>query len=116
MLYDKVFTETTAIIQPIARFLLARIVGWPVSEGWVALSVLLYGFVGIFWLAVVWMQMRMRNLARAALEAGPALSKAYHGLYCWWFAFGFPAFVAVIAIVWLMLTVPNILRQSSLRP
>jgi hypothetical protein len=31
---------------------------------------------------------------------------AYHRLFRWWFAFGFPAFAAVLAIFWLMITRP----------
>ncbi|TMV77990.1 DUF2269 family protein, partial [Thioclava sp. BHET1] len=66
----------------------------------------LYVFVGLFWLPVVWLQIRMRNLAIAARDAGRPLPEGYHHLYRWWFAFGFPAFAAVLAIIWLMLTKP----------
>lgn len=102
---DTIFTATAAILQPLSGYLLARQVGWPIHEGWVAWSLGLYVFVGAFWLPVVWMQIRMRDLAIAARDAGTALP-AYHRLYRWWFAFGFPAFAAVLAIVWLMLTKP----------
>lgn len=108
VLADTVFTATAAIFQPITGYLLAREAGWPVMSGWVALSLGLYVFVGMFWLPVVWMQVRLRDMARAACAAGEALPDAYHRLYGWWFAFGFPAFGAVIAIVWLMLTKPAI--------
>lgn len=50
----------------------------------------------------------MRNLARAAAQGGSSLPEEYHRLYRWWFAFGFPAFFAVLAIVWLMLTKPSV--------
>lgn len=103
---DTIFTATAAILQPLSGYLLARQVGWPIHEGWVAWSLGLYVFVGAFWLPVVWMQIRMRDLAIAARDAGTALPPAYHRLYRWWFAFGFPAFAAVLAIVWLMLTKP----------
>ena len=108
VLADTLFTATAALAQPVTGLLLARVVGWPVFEGWVALSLGLYVVVGVFWLPVVWMQIRMRNLARAAQHAGGPLPDAYHRLYRWWFAFGFPAFAAVLAIVWLMLTKPGI--------
>lgn len=108
VLADMVFTATAAVLQPITGVLLARSAGWPVFEGWVGLSLALYVLVGAFWLPVVAMQMRMRNLARAARDAGQALPPAYHRLYRLWFAFGFPAFAAVLAIVWLMLTKPAI--------
>lgn len=107
VLADTVFTASAAIFQPITGYFLAREVGWPVFEGWVGLSLALYVFVGAFWVPVVWMQIRMRNLAIVARDSGMPLSETYHRLYRWWFAFGFPAFGAVLAIVWLMLTKPT---------
>jgi uncharacterized membrane protein len=107
VLADIVFTATAAIIQPITGFLLAREAGWPLLSGWVGLSLALYVFVGLFWLPVVWMQTRLRDLACLAAAQGLPLPQAYHRLYRWWFAFGFPAFAAVLAIVWLMLTKPT---------
>lgn len=106
VLADTVFTATAAVMQPITGYLLARAVGWPILDGWVALSLMLYMLVGAFWLPVVWMQLRMRNLAISARDTGQPLPPAYHRLYRCWFAFGFPAFTAVMAIVWLMLTKP----------
>ncbi|RYG89647.1 DUF2269 domain-containing protein [Loktanella sp. IMCC34160] len=104
---DTIFTATAAAVQPISGFLLARHFGRPIFEGWVAWSLCLYVFVGVFWLPVVWMQIRMRNLAIAARDACTPLPPSYHRLYRWWFAFGFPAFAAVLAIIWLMLTKPT---------
>ncbi|WP_299354626.1 DUF2269 domain-containing protein [uncultured Shimia sp.] len=103
---DTVFTATAAVAQPITGWLLAREVGWPLLEGWLLWAILLYLVVGAFWLPVVWIQIRLRDLARAARDAGAALPEAYHRLYRIWFACGFPAFVAVLGILWLMLTKP----------
>jgi uncharacterized membrane protein len=108
VLADTVFTATAAILQPITGYFLARQAGWPLTEGWVALSLILYVVVGAFWLPVVWMQIQMRNLAITARDQGTALPDAYHRLYRLWFACGFPAFAAVLGIVWLMLTKPTI--------
>ncbi|WP_111734137.1 DUF2269 family protein [Roseovarius amoyensis] len=107
VLADTVFTATAAVIQPITGYLLAREAGWPLLTGWVAWSLALYVIVGLFWLPVVWMQVRMRDLAVTARDAGTPLPALYHRLYRWWFAFGFPAFAAVLAIIWLMLTKPS---------
>jgi uncharacterized membrane protein len=52
------------------------------------------------------MQMRMHKLARAAAAAGAPLPDAYHAYFRWWFAFGFPAFTAVLTIFWLMIARP----------
>ena len=103
---DMVFTATAALAQPVTGILLARSAGWLISEGWVLLSLALYVVVGAFWLPVVWMQSRMRDLARTARDAGQPLPPAYHRLYRLWFACGVPAFSAVLAILWLMLTKP----------
>ncbi len=108
VLADTLFTATAAIAQPVTGYLLARTVGWPVFDGWVGLSLLLYIVVGAFWLPVVWIQIRMRNLAIAARDAEEALPDAYFALFRIWFACGFPAFGAVLAIVWLMVTKPAI--------
>lgn len=107
VLADTIFTATAAIFQPVTGYLLARAVGWPVLSGWVAWSLALYVFVGLFWLPVVWMQIRLRNMARTAAAKGLPLPDSYHRLYRWWFAFGVPAFTAVLGIFWLMLTRPS---------
>lgn len=105
---DWVFTASAVIVQPITGYLLAQAIGWPMSEGWIMLSLGLYALTGAFWIPVVWMQARMRDLAAAAAMDNTPLPAAYHRLYRLWFACGFPAFFAVLAIVWLMLAKPNL--------
>jgi uncharacterized membrane protein len=105
---DFAFTATAAVLQPITGGLLAWLEGYPMGEGWIVLSIMLYVFTGAFWLPVVWMQIRMRDLAVAAARAGEQLPSAYYRLYRTWFAFGFPAFAAVLAIFWLMMMRPTI--------
>jgi len=49
----------------------------------------------------------MRDLAEKAVAEGKPLPAAYHRLFWTWFAFGFPAFGAVLGIIWLMITRPS---------
>lgn len=105
---DALFTATAAIFQPITGYLLARELGWPLTEGWLLLSLGLYVFVGLFWLPVVRIQMRLRDLAWAAAGSETALPAEFQRLYRIWFACGFPAFCAVLGIYWLMLNKPAI--------
>ncbi len=105
---DMVFTATAAVAQPVTGVTLALLMGWELTEGWILLSVALYLFVGACWLPVVWIQARMRDHARAALAVGTGLPPAYHRLYRLWFALGIPAFLAMLAILWLMLARPDI--------
>lgn len=104
---DAIFTATAVVVQPITGAALALMAGYPLFRGWVAASLALYVFVGAFWMPVVWMQLRMRDLARRAAAEGSHLPPAYHRLWRLWFAFGFPAFAAVLAIVWLMVARPS---------
>ncbi len=76
-------------------------------SGWVLLSLILYVVVGLFWLPVVWIQIRLRDLAREAAATGTPLPPRYHRLFRIWFACGFPAFFSVMAILWLMLNKPE---------
>ncbi|MBO9656414.1 MAG: DUF2269 domain-containing protein [Agrobacterium tumefaciens] len=105
---DTIFTATAAIIQPVTGYFLARIIGWPLTEGWIALSLGLYVFTGIFWLPVVWIQIRLRDIARDCAAKGQDLPAQWFRLYRIWFVCGFPAFFAVLGIIWLMLNKPDI--------
>jgi uncharacterized membrane protein len=105
---DVLFTATAVVAQPVTGVALAHVMGYSLWEGWIVLSIALYLFTGAFWLPVVWMQLRLRDLAAAAAREGSALPRAYHRLYRVWFAFGFPAFAAVLAIFWLMIARPHI--------
>ncbi len=103
---DFLFTATAVVAQPVTGLLLAWKVGYSLWDGWIVASMLLYLVTGAFWLPVVGMQMRMRELAAAAAREDKPLPQAYHRLFRLWFAFGFPAFAAVLAIYWLMIAKP----------
>jgi len=105
---DFVFTASAVIAQPVTGVLLAREAGYDLSEGWIVLSIILYIVIGIFWLPVVIMQMRMRDIVERAERAGTGLPPRYRALFWTWFVFGFPAFGAILAILWLMLARPPI--------
>ena len=103
---DWLFTATAVVAQPITGTLLAMEMGWPLTQGWVVAALALYVFTGLFWLPVVWIQHKLRDLAHEAAEAGAPLPERYFRLYRIWFACGFPAFFAVLAILWLMVARP----------
>ena len=107
VLADYLFTLTSVIAQPVTGYLLTQELGIPLSEFWVAASLALYVVTGVFWVPVVWMQSRMRDLARVAVASGTDLPSAYHRLFRLWFAFGFPGFGSVALIVWLMVSKPT---------
>ncbi|MDR3511479.1 MAG: DUF2269 domain-containing protein [Caulobacteraceae bacterium] len=103
---DTLFTASAVVLQPITGAALATMAGFPVFSSWIGASLVLYAITGAFWLPVVWIQLRLRDLAREAAASKTPLPEAHFRLYRVWFAFGFPAFAAVAAILWLMLTKP----------
>jgi uncharacterized membrane protein len=107
VLADFLFTATAVVLQPLSGIALARLDGYPLLSGWLPVSIALYVFVGIFWLPVVWMQMRMQTLAEQAVRLGAPLPQGYYKLFRVWLLFGFPAFAAVLVIFWLMITRPS---------
>ena len=104
---DTLFTATAVIAQPLSGAGLVYLSGRSFREGWIAASLVLYVVTGVFWLPVVWMQLRIRDLARASAEAETPLPRGYYRLWRLWFACGFPAFAAVVAIIWLMTVKPE---------
>ncbi|HEY2177830.1 MAG TPA: DUF2269 domain-containing protein [Caulobacteraceae bacterium] len=105
---DFLFTATAVVLQPVSGAWLAANAGLPLLRGWIGASLALYALTGVFWLPVVWIQLRLRNLARAAAEQGAQLPPEYQRLWRIWFACGFPAFAAVIGIIWLMVAKPGL--------
>jgi uncharacterized membrane protein len=103
---DFIFTATAVVAQPITGVLLALQAGYSLREGWIVWSIVLYVITGAFWLPVVWMQMRLRDLASKAVANDAPLPDEYHRIFWLWFAFGIPAFIAVAAILWLMIAKP----------
>lgn len=104
---DALFTASAVLVQPVTGWLLLGETGRDVTEPWVLASLALYGIAGLAWLPVVAIQIRLRDLARAAADADAPLPQAYHRLYRLWFALGFPGFGAVMAIIWLMVAKPE---------
>jgi uncharacterized membrane protein len=103
---DAVFTASAVIIQPVTGYLLVRATSHSLSEPWILLSLAFYLGAGAFWLPVVWIQMKLRDLAGGAAVNGTALPEDYYRYFRIWFAFGIPGFGFTMAILWLMIAKP----------
>lgn len=103
---DWTFTTPAIILQPATGLWLVHIAGYPLTSRWIIVSIGLYLLAGAAWLPVVWMQMRMRELARAAVEGGAPMPEAYYRMLRWWVALGVVAFVALVVVFWLMVVKP----------
>jgi len=104
---DWVFTATTAIIQPATGFYMIHLAGYPLHSTWIMWSIALYVLAGACWLPVVWIQMRLRDLAAEAVRTNSDLPPQYWRLFKTWVALGVPAFIAFVVIFWLMVAKPT---------
>jgi uncharacterized membrane protein len=108
VLADAVFTAAAVVIQPASGIALVLMAGYPLSSPWLLLSIALYLLVGACWLPVVWLQKRMRDLAVAAAATSSPLPLEYKKYYRCWFALGWPAFIGVLVIFYLMVAKPRL--------
>lgn len=103
---DMVFTLTAVLLQPVSGGLLMWLSSTSLTDAWIMASLALYAVAGLFWVPVIFMQIEMRDLARAALAAKASLPPRYFALFRRWFLFGIPGFGSVAAILWLMIAKP----------
>lgn len=105
---DWIFTLPAIIVQALTGFALAGLMGYPLSHGWLAWSIALFILAGTCWIPVVWLQIRMRDLARASERDGRPLPTGYFVFARIWFWLGVPAFAAVVLVFWLMVAKPSV--------
>lgn len=103
---DYAFTTPTIIIQPVTGLYLIHLAGFPLSSTWIVVSIALYFLAGAAWLPVVWMQIKMRDMAAAAAANGMELPPRYWTFLKWWVALGIVAFVALVVVFYLMVAKP----------
>lgn len=103
---DWIFTTTTIVAQPATGLWMAHLAGYPLTARWILWSIVLYFIAGACWLPVVWLQIRMRGLADEAVRRGEPLPKRYFDCLKVWTALGVPAFLALVAVFWLMVAKP----------
>lgn len=102
------FTTPAVVIQPLTGFALAYLAGWPLSTPWLAVSIALYLMAGLCWLPVVWLQIQMARMASEALAATAPLPVLHARYQRWWEGLGYPAFVAMGIVFYLMVNKPSL--------
>jgi uncharacterized membrane protein len=102
------FTTPAVIFQPLSGLWLAHNAGWSWQTPWITLSLALYLLAGACWLPVVWLQLRMQQLAARSLRQGATLPARYWFYARWWERLGYPAFAAMVLVYFLMVSKPAI--------
>ncbi|CDZ78204.1 putative integral membrane protein [Legionella massiliensis] len=103
---DWIFTTPSVIIQPLSGLGLVHILHYPLTAKWILWSLCLYVLAGACWLPVVWLQIKMHKFLENAIDNNLALPTTYYRYERIWFILGWPAFIAVLVIFYLMVFKP----------
>ncbi len=102
------FTTPAVIFQPLSGLWLAHEAGFSWTAPWLVGSIALYVVAGICWLPVVWLQLRMACMAGNAVAKQQPLPERYWHYARYWELLGYPAFIAMVVVYFLMVTKPGI--------
>ncbi len=103
---DWCFTTPAVIVQPLTGFAMVWLAGFPLSSPWILLSIVLYGFIGLCWLPVVWIQCQIANASERASAETAGFNYPHRCLMRYWYALGWAAFVSMLGIFFLMVFKP----------
>ena len=107
VLADYLFTLPAVIVQPLSGAWLVWKSGYQWTDTWLVWTYALYILAGLCWLPVVWIQRRLKQLAADALRNEKELPDNYHRLFGYWMLLGWPAFVSLVLIFFLMVFRPT---------
>ncbi|MCR8827594.1 DUF2269 family protein [Pseudosulfitobacter koreensis] len=95
-------TAPAWLIQPATGLWLIHLQGYPPTEAWLTLTYALYALAFIAWVPAIGLQFRIRSLTDSTTSVPLQARRAYR--IC--IALGCPAFLALVAIFWLMIHRP----------
>ncbi len=103
---DYWFTAPAVITQPLTGLLMVSMAGYPLTQGWLLWTLVLYALAGACWLPVVWLQIKMAKMAATAQASSATLPPRYWQYTRYWEWLGYPAFIAMLGIYALMVFKP----------
>ena len=104
---DFLFTLPAVILQPLTGLWLVSNGGVDPRASWIVISLSLYAIAGLCWIPVVWLQIKMKMMLESKLAGGEFDETAYERLRMKWFLLGWPAFLGLVAVFWLMVAKPT---------
>jgi uncharacterized membrane protein len=104
---DWLFTTPTIFLQPVSGLYMVYQAGFQLTSAWLLWSIALFLLAGAAWLPVVWMQIRMRDMAQDALRRDEPLAARYWQFLRLWIALGIIAFLALVVVFFLMVVKPT---------
>lgn len=106
VLADYIFTLPAVILQPLTGIWLIINGGYDAHTLWLSWTYGLYILVGLCWLPVVWIQIRLKRMLAHCHAENLEIPANYDRLFRIWFILGWPAFLSLLAIFFLMVAKP----------
>jgi len=105
VLADWIFTTPAIIGQFITGVLLMRRLSYSFDAPWFLSVISLFIFIGCCWIPVVFIQYKLKAMAKSAQQTGNLDQQFFRWMKIWTLL-GIPAFIAIIGIIWLMVAKP----------
>jgi uncharacterized membrane protein len=99
---DYIVTAPLVVVQLLSGLVLAHLLSLTLTSAWALSVFFLYGFVGLCWLPVVVLQIKLRDKALHL----KAPDQEYKILMRWWLILGALAFPAVLVLYFFMVFKP----------
>ncbi len=103
---DYIFTFPAVIAQLVTGAWLVWQSGYDWLDLWLVSTYLIYAIAGLCWLPVVWIQIQLKNMLIRSVEEKMELPDRYHRLFRIWFILGWPAFIGLVVVFFLMVIKP----------
>lgn len=106
VLADTFFTLPAVIVQPVTGLWLISLGGFNGLDRWLVATYLIYMMAALCWLPVVWIQIQIKKILAKCIENKLELPERYYRLFKIWFLLGWPAFIGLVVVFFLMVLKP----------
>ncbi len=106
VLADYILTFPAVILQPVTGAWLVWQGGYDWMDLWLVITYVIYMIAGLCWLPVVWIQIQLKQMLIYSVENDEALPPRYNKLFKIWFLMGWPAFIGLVVVFFLMVMKP----------
>lgn len=103
---DFIFTLPAVLTQVVSGAWLVWKSGYDWTDYWLIITYGLYGLAGLCWLPVVWIQIKLRNILIDCVANQTPIPQTYFKLFKLWFLLGWPAFIGLVVIFFMMISKP----------
>ena len=103
---DWIFTAPSGVVQLLTGLWMVYLAGYSFASFWIWGSLVGYTIAAFCWFPVVYLQIKMRDFAVQSNRTNTPLPKRYYRYFNYWFCLGWPAFISLLIVFYLMTNKP----------